>query len=131
MAREFVRISEEFGIPLSWVIATGEVESTFDPEAVGGVGERGTHQVRPETFREVYPGGDIDDWRDCLRASAIRFKQGLERSGGDMKTAIAFYNAGPNQSPERALRRARLYVAKVSRGMSSPRLLALQRRRSK
>ena len=40
------------GIPLDILIAQGKQESNFNPDAVGGAGEIGLHQIKPSTARD-------------------------------------------------------------------------------
>lgn len=95
------------------LLAIAETESSFYPQAVGKVGERGLVQVRYGTFKMMMKEGDFYHWRDTLEAGANYLVYLLERFKGNTILALAGYNAGPNRTRERLLEIGRPYVRKV------------------
>ncbi len=73
-----------------------EQESGFDPAVVTGrrrssAGAEGIAQLMPSS----YPGVDRTDPEASLVAAAQTMRDYLERYGGDVRKALAAYNAGP------------------------------------
>lgn len=69
-------------------------ESNFNPYAVSHCGAMGLGQLMPETARHL---GVIDPFNASqnLDGAAKYLKQMLDKFGGDVKKALAGYNAGP------------------------------------
>ena len=95
------------------LLAIAETESSFYPQAVGKVGERGLVQVRYGTFKMMMQEGDFYHWRDTLEAGANYLVYLLNRFKGNTILALAGYNAGPNRTRDRLLEIGRPYVRKV------------------
>lgn len=95
------------------LLAIAETESSFYPQAVGRVGERGLVQVRYGTFKMMMKTGDFYHWRDTLEAGANYLVYLLERFKGNTILALAGYNAGPNRPREQLLAIGRPYIRKV------------------
>lgn len=98
------------------VAAVVAAESSFRPDAVSAAGARGLMQLMPATARALgvdleCPYANIAGGVRYLRAQAERF--------GNMRLALAAYNAGPTRiaraGPSRAgwPRATRAYVARV------------------
>ncbi|MCL4514701.1 MAG: transglycosylase SLT domain-containing protein [Firmicutes bacterium] len=78
-------------IVVAAMIAT---ESGFKRNAFGSAGERGLLQVLPETF--IHWGkGNLDNWQDTLEAGIRYFAYLEQKYQGNIRLAIAAYNAGP------------------------------------
>jgi hypothetical protein len=88
------------------LLAIAETESSFYPNAVGRIGERGLIQVRYGTFKMMLKQGDFYHWRDTLQAGANYLVYLF---------ALAGYNAGPNRTRERLMELASPYIKKVER----------------
>ncbi|MGB6229672.1 MAG: lytic transglycosylase domain-containing protein [Litorimonas sp.] len=69
-----------------------EVESAYDPAALSAVGAVGLGQLMPATASDL--GVDPHDWRENLDGSA-RYLAMMLRQFGDVRLALAAYNAGP------------------------------------
>ncbi|NLW59350.1 MAG: lytic transglycosylase domain-containing protein [Firmicutes bacterium] len=95
------------------LLAVAETESSFYPQAVGAVGERGLVQVRYGTFKMMMKEGDFNNWRDTLQAGAKYLNYLLRRFNGNTVLALAGYNAGPNRTLERLMAIGAPYVQKV------------------
>jgi soluble lytic murein transglycosylase-like protein len=76
------------------VLALVQVESAFQPRAVSPKGARGLTQLMPGTARELGVK-DAFDPEQNLDGGARYLRQLLTRYGGDLKRALAAYNAGP------------------------------------
>ncbi|UWR24585.1 lytic transglycosylase domain-containing protein [Sulfitobacter sp. S190] len=70
-----------------------EIESAYDPSAVSSAGAIGLGQLMPATATEL--GVDPNDWPQNLDGSA-RYLALLLMEFGDVRLALAAYNAGPD-----------------------------------
>jgi soluble lytic murein transglycosylase-like protein len=70
-----------------------EIESAYDPRAVSRAGAVGLGQLMPDTARAL--GVDPHDWRQNLDGSA-RYLALMLAEFGDVRLALAAYNAGPD-----------------------------------
>lgn len=69
-----------------------EIESAYNPRAVSPVGAIGLGQLMPDTARAL--GVDPNNWRQNLDGSA-RYLAMMLAEFGDVRLALAAYNAGP------------------------------------
>lgn len=96
--------------------AVVHAESNFSPRAVSPRGAVGLMQIRPSTGA-IYGAKDLTDPRVNVDAGSRYLRSLLETYDGDMKLALAAYNAGP-AAVERydgipPFRETRAYVEKV------------------
>ena len=98
------------------VLALVQVESAFRPDAVSPKGAKGLTQLMPGTARELGVQ-DVLDPAQNLDGGARYLRQLLTRYGGDVKRALAAYNAGPGAVDRHQgvppFRETRQYVRRV------------------
>ncbi|MCL6499186.1 MAG: lytic transglycosylase domain-containing protein [Firmicutes bacterium] len=99
-ADEINRAARRHGLDPTLVAAVVAAESDFQPTAVSPKGARGLMQLGPLAWRETAPA-------DCrphacafnpvanLEAGSRYLRRMLDRFGGDVRLALAAYNAGP------------------------------------
>lgn len=109
--------AEANGLNPVLVRAVIEAESAFDAQAVSRVGAMGLMQLMPGTARELGVTDPFDP-NDNIRGGTKYLRALLDRFDGDVRLALAAYNAGPG-AVERyddvpPYRETRSYVAKIS-----------------
>lgn len=83
-----------YGFDPALIQAVIAAESAFDHRAVSKKGARGLMQLMPETAR-LYGVRDLHDPASNLEAGVGYLRQLVLRFKGDVKLALAAYNAGP------------------------------------
>lgn len=91
--RGIVEIARVYELEPALVAAIISVESDFNPRAVSRKGARGMMQLMPATARDLGVGNIDDPW-DNIEGGARYFREKLDRFGGDLRLALAAYNAG-------------------------------------
>ena len=71
-----------------------EQESAFRPCAISAKGAKGLMQLMPATI-EQFKVGDVFDPQQNIEAGATFLRQLLDKYKGELKLALAAYNAGP------------------------------------
>lgn len=94
LASLVINASSKHGFDPALVRAVILAESGFDPMAVSVKGARGLMQLMPQTAAR-YGLRDVHDPGSNLEAGLTYLREMLSRHGGDMKLALAAYNAGP------------------------------------
>lgn len=92
---ECIRVNaEKQGIDPLLVEIVIKHESAFDPNACSGVGASGLMQLMPETAQELGVT-DLNDPEQNVAAGTKYLAQQMQKYDGDVKLALAAYNAGP------------------------------------
>jgi soluble lytic murein transglycosylase-like protein len=93
-AQEIRAAAEREGLDPALVRAVVKHESGFDPRATSRAGAMGLMQLMPATARSLGVDDPYDPGQSL--AGGTRFlRQLLERFEGDVRLAVAAYNAGP------------------------------------
>jgi soluble lytic murein transglycosylase-like protein len=87
-------ISRRYDMDPGLIATVVGVESGFNRMAVSPKGARGLMQLMPETARQ-YGVRDVHDPRENLEGGVAYLSDLVRRYNGDMKLALAAYNAGP------------------------------------
>lgn len=87
-------IARRHGLDPALVLAVVAVESGFQPGAVSPKGAQGLMQLMPATARELGVS-DAFDAEQNLDGGARYLRALLEQHRGDLRLALAAYNAGP------------------------------------
>ena len=113
------REAKEAGLPAAIADAVAQVESGFNPTAVGGVGEVGLMQIRPETAAMLgYRGsvGGLFEPEINVRLGVKYLAQAWRLTDGNLCRTLMKYRAGHGEERMSALsveycRRARVHLA--------------------
>lgn len=107
--------SAKFGVDSKLVSAVAEVESGGNQGSVSEAGAIGVMQLMPDTAKAL--GVNPYDEKENVEGGAKYLRQMLDTFGGDVKKAVAAYNAGPQAVKEYGgvppYRETRDYVNKV------------------
>jgi cell wall-associated NlpC family hydrolase len=114
----FRTAEQRYGLPTGVLAAVARAESGFDPDAVSGAGAVGLMQLMPGTAAEL--GVDPRDPVSAVDGAARYLRTQLE-SFGDLRLALAAYNAGPGAVRHHGgvppFDETRTYVARVLAAM--------------
>jgi len=88
------RCESEHGVDRFLITAVIKVESNFNPHAVSPEGARGLMQLMCSTARDVGVADSLDPIQNVTGGS-IYLAQQLRAFDGDLRLALAAYNAGP------------------------------------
>jgi hypothetical protein len=89
------RAAQGTGLPLSVVTAQVQVESGGQSGAISPAGAEGPYQFMPSTWATLgFPAGQEFNWATSTRAYTSFMRLLLAWSGGNVRQALAAYNAG-------------------------------------
>jgi len=115
------REAQEEGLPPDVADAVAYVESSYNPKAVGSVGEVGLMQIRPQTAAMLGYDGDVASLFQPeinVRYSVTYLAGAWRKADGDFCRTLMKYRAGHGEERMTALsveycRRARSYLASI------------------
>ena len=87
--------SQNHGVSFPLIKAIIQVESGFNHRAVSKKGALGLMQLMPENVRLLRIKDPFDPWENIMGGTQF-FKKQLHHYNGEVKLALAAYNAGPN-----------------------------------
>jgi soluble lytic murein transglycosylase-like protein len=91
---EIRRAARKYDLPAGLIRSVIRHESNFDPQAKSHAGALGLMQLMPATAREMGVGDPLDIEQNIDGGSRY-LKKMLDQFDGDLRKALAAYNAGP------------------------------------
>jgi soluble lytic murein transglycosylase-like protein len=89
-----IEAANAYGLDPQLIRSIVQVESAFNPMAVSRAGAKGLMQLRPPLARELRVRNPFDP-RQNLMGGARYLRRLLDMHEGDIRLALASYNAGP------------------------------------
>jgi len=89
-----IEAAEAYDLDPRLIRSVVEVESAFNPKAVSPAGAKGLMQLRPILARELRVHNPFDP-RQNVMGGARYLRRLLDMHEGDIRLALASYNAGP------------------------------------
>ena len=86
--------ARRYNLPEKLIASVIQAESNFQVDAVSPAGAQGLMQLMPATAKELGVD-DPFDVRQNIDGGAGYLRRMLDRFGGDVRLALAAYNAGP------------------------------------
>lgn len=89
--------ADKYGLDRTWFSSLGQVESTYNPNAVSPAGAQGLLQLMPPTGAGVGVTDPFDPSQN-VAGGAKYFSQMLNLANGDYPTSVTYYNCGPGKT---------------------------------
>lgn len=89
----FDKAAKKYGVPVNLLKAIGKQESNFNPKALSRCGAQGIMQLMPSTAKGLGVT-DAFDAEQNIMAGAKYIAAKIDKYDGDVKLALAAYNAG-------------------------------------
>lgn len=89
----FEAAAQKYNVPVNLLKAVGKAESNFNPDAVSHSGAQGVMQLMPATAKSLGVTDAFDPEQNIM-GGAKYLSQMLDRYDGNVKLALAAYNAG-------------------------------------
>lgn len=114
--KEIIRAVEEaskkYGVDKALILAVITKESTFNHKATSKVGAKGLMQLNSDTIKFINSSNNKDlkitdpyDIKQNVMGGTFYLKYLLNKFNGDLRLALAAYNAGPNSKTVRTLQK--------------------------
>lgn len=118
---ELIRIAAaKYGLDPLLVASVAAAESRFNPHAISAKNAQGVMQLMPETSLRLGVRNPFDP-AESIDAGARYLRELLDRFHGDLKLALAAYNAGPERVDQYQgvppYRETQDYVRRVTQGL--------------
>jgi hypothetical protein len=114
--------ARKYNLPEKLIASVIRAESNFQADAVSPAGAQGLMQLMPATARELGVD-DPFDVRQNIDGGAGYLRQMMDRFGGDVRLALAAYNAGPGTVEKYngnvPYRETQDYIERVLKGVSA------------
>lgn len=118
----FTEAAERYNVPKDLIKAIAKTESDFNPNATSGSGAQGLMQLMPATARELGVTDAYDPYQNVMGGTKY-ISQLLNKYDGDVKLALAAYNAGSGNVAKYGgippFKETQNYVVKVMNYMNS------------
>ena len=120
--RSIGRAADKYRLSCRLIESVIRAESGFRPDAVSPAGAQGLMQLMPATARELGVTDPFDPAQN-IDGGARYIRQMLDRFDGDLKLALAAYNAGPGTvtryNGKVPYPETQAYIERVLSGMAS------------
>ncbi|BBO71963.1 hypothetical protein DSCA_58930 [Desulfosarcina alkanivorans] len=114
--------ARKYNLPAKLIESVIQAESSFRVDAVSPAGAQGLMQLMPGTAKELGVD-DPFDVRQNIDGGAGYLRRMMDRFGGDVKLALAAYNAGPGTVEKYngnvPYRETQNYIERVLKGISA------------
>jgi soluble lytic murein transglycosylase-like protein len=90
------KAADEFNLDPALIKAVIMAESRYNPKAISKRGAKGLMQLMPATAKSLGVADSFDP-EDNIYGGALYLKTLIDKFGGDIKLALAAYNAGSRQ----------------------------------
>jgi hypothetical protein len=122
VADSIKRAARKYNLPEKLIASVIQAESNFQVDAISPAGAQGLMQLMPATAKELGVD-DPFDARQNIDGGAGYLRQMLDRFGGDVRLALAAYNAGPGTvekfNGNVPYRETQNYIERVLKGVSA------------